>query len=119
LEGKKLDFVLTGERLLGVSKKLVVCEEPGACEGLGNFKEGELPRIKAGFSFNLSELERELERFWVPFFALDLGVPFFLTTELILFGLDLEGFEDLELCVPALVRSLLFFDINNRSEISS
>jgi hypothetical protein len=124
-EVKDLDFVLTGERLLGVSREV------------------EFPRITEGFSLKLSELDKELEIFRVPCFALDFVVPFFLPTELVDLdlsldlglGLDLdldwdldwdldgdlgiEGSAELERCLPTLVRLPLFFDINNRSEISS
>ncbi len=120
-EVKDLDFVLTGERLLGVSREV------------------EFPRITEGFSLKLSELDKELEIFRVPCFALDFVVPFFLPTELVDLDLSLDldldldwdldwdldgdlGFEgsaELERCLPTLVRPPLFFDINNRSEISS
>ncbi len=118
-EVKDLDFVLTGERLLGVSREV------------------EFPRITEGFSLKLSELDKELEIFRVPCFALDFVVPFFLPTELVDLDLSLDldldwdldwdldgdlGFEgsaELERCLPTLVRLPLFFDINNRSEISS
>jgi len=106
-EVKDLDFVLTGERLLGVSREV------------------EFPRITEGFSLKLSELDKELEIFRVPCFALDFVVPFFLPTELVDLDLDwdgdlgFEGSAELERCLPTLVRPPLFFDINNRSEISS